>query len=64
MKYLPNKGYSKEERFEAASFLLKIYLAQQGIDKVQITLSEEEPKQHPKSGKFKHIINIAELAYN
>jgi hypothetical protein len=36
--------------------LLK-FLATHGIDHAEISLSEEEPKQHPQSGKFKHVIN-------
>ncbi len=50
-------GYNKEDVFNSASMALKKFLASHGIYHVEIFLSEEEPKQHPKSGKFKHVIN-------
>ena len=44
--------------FENASEYLKNYLQTQGITHVTIILSEDPPRQHPQSGKFKHIINM------
>ena len=48
--------HNKEEVFESACSTLKMFLASHGISHVEIFLSSEEPKQHPLSGKFKHII--------
>jgi len=48
MKKLINRWLEKLEKSNIASH---------GINQVEIFLSEEEPKQHPKSGKFKHVIN-------
>ncbi|WMM26128.1 AMP-binding protein [Tissierella sp. MB52-C2] len=53
----PIYGHSKEEVFEYACSALRKFLASHGIHHVEISLSTEEPKQHPKSGKFKHVIN-------
>lgn len=53
----PVCGYSKEEVFKAAGIALRRFLAAHGIHHTEISLSEEEPKQHPQSGKFKHVIN-------
>lgn len=53
----PDIQYSKEEAFEVASIALRSFLASHGVHHVQILLSTEEPKQHPQSGKFKHVIN-------
>lgn len=50
-------GYNKEEVFQSACVALTEFLASHDIEHVEISLSKEEPKQHPKSGKFKHIIN-------
>jgi Coenzyme F390 synthetase len=50
-------GHSKEEAFETACIALRSFLASHGIHHVEISLSTEEPKQHPQSGKFKHVIN-------
>lgn len=53
----PIYGHSKEEAFESAYIALRMFLISHGIHDVEISLSVEEPKQHPKSGKFKHVIN-------
>lgn len=53
----PVNGYSKEDVFELACTALKMFLASHGVHFVEIFLSKEEPKQHPQSGKFKHVIN-------
>lgn len=49
--------HNKEEVFKSACIPLKMFLASHGIHHVEISLSKEEPKQHPQSGKFKHVIN-------
>lgn len=48
---------SKETAFEKANFALKEFFCQYGIRNVNITLSIDSPRQHPGSGKFKHIIS-------
>jgi hypothetical protein len=48
----------REDAFEDARNALNAYLALQGVAEVMITLSAEQPKQHEKSGKFKHILNM------
>lgn len=53
----PVNGQRKEEVFITACTTLKNFLASHGIQHVEISLSTEEPKQHPQSGKFKHVIN-------
>ena len=54
----PTEGAIREDAFEDARNALGAYLALQGIAEVMITLSAEQPKQHEKSGKFKHILNM------
>lgn len=56
----PGNGHSNEEVFEFACTALRRFLASHGIHHVEIFLSEEKPKQHPQSGKFKHVINARE----
>lgn len=56
----PSSGYSKEEVFESACIALRRFLASHGIHHAEISLSTGEPKQHPLSGKFKHVINAVE----
>ena len=41
----------------AASEALRELLSGYGVMELEIFLSEEPPKQHPISGKFKHVIN-------
>lgn len=53
----PTYGHSKEEVFESACTVLRMFLASHGIRHVEISLSGEELMQHPQSGKFKHVIN-------
>ena len=45
--------------FSQAAEALKEYLYSQGIENVEISLSGDPPAQHPKSGKFKHIVNMS-----
>lgn len=52
------EGFSRAEAFEAAKACLEAYLATQNIREVSVRLSEDSPRQHPESGKFKHIINM------
>jgi len=54
----PAEGTNLADAFERAKTALGAYLVTQGVAKVAITLSGEQPKQHEKSGKFKHIINL------
>ena len=54
----PMEGCDRAEAFEAASAALREILAAYGVTDVKISLSEELPKQHPVSGKFKHVMNI------
>ena len=53
-----NDGVTKEQAFKDAKACLEKFLATQNIVHITIYLSEETPKQNPKSGKFKHIINM------
>lgn len=52
------EGYKRLEVFEEAKRCLEKFLTTQNIVHVTITLSEEEPRQNPNSGKFKHIVNM------
>ena len=54
----PMEGTAENDAFVQASEKLREYLSSQGVTQAAITLSEEMPKQHPASGKFKHIICI------
>jgi phenylacetate-coenzyme A ligase PaaK-like adenylate-forming protein len=60
LRLVPTDGCSKNEVFGKASKTLRAFLAAHGVSNVEIMLSEEDPKQHPKSGKFKHIINMTD----
>ena len=52
------EGVSREEAFEKAKAALTAYLASQSVTDVTVALSDDAPRQHPKSGKFKHVINM------
>lgn len=54
----PITSISKEEAYMVAKNALLDFFKQYGALHVSITLSSELPKQHPISGKFKHIINL------
>ena len=58
----PMEGTGRDEAFAQAKKQLREYLASQGITHVHITLSEEMPRPHPASGKFKHIIRMQKEA--
>lgn len=52
------EGIGRSEAFAKAKTALEGYLNSQGVRHVSISLSEEAPRQHPGSGKFKHVINM------
>lgn len=52
------EGTDRARVFAAASERLKDYLGTQGVSHVAMSLSDDPPRQHPHSGKFKHIINL------
>lgn len=56
----PMADVSREDAFEKACKALRAQLGIYGVENFDISLSEELPKQHPVSGKFKHIINVNE----
>ena len=51
------ENYDVNLAFQKAKEALQLFLATQDITTFTLVLSDEVPKQHPKSGKFKHIIN-------
>lgn len=55
LRLICKEGENREAVFTQASERLKAYLRDNGINKVEISLSQELPQPHPKSGKFKHI---------
>lgn len=52
------EGSHKSVVFARAKACLERFLIAQGVCHVTISLSEELPRQHPNSGKFKHIVHI------
>nr|MCR4894001.1 phenylacetate--CoA ligase family protein [Eubacteriales bacterium] len=54
-----NEGEDRMAAFSQAAEALKEYLCSQGVESVDISLSGDPPAQHPKSGKFKHIVNMS-----
>ena len=57
LRITPANGHKNEEVFELACIALRTLLASHDIHNAEIILSMEEPKQHPQSGKFKHVTN-------
>ena len=57
LRLTPMGEITRTDAFAAASAALKELLAVYGVTEIAVFLSEEPPKQHPISGKFKHIIN-------
>ncbi|MGN0706913.1 MAG: phenylacetate--CoA ligase family protein [Faecalibacterium sp.] len=53
----PMPGVSRETAFEKARQSLIACLNVYGVEAPEIFLSEELPRQHPVSGKFKHVIH-------
>ena len=54
----PTDGTDMNTAFVKAKDALQAFLLTQQVTDTEISLSEEPPKQHDKSGKFKHIINL------
>ncbi len=52
------EGADREAAFAAAKERLTAYLASQGVRHATVVLSEEPQRQDPRSGKFKHIVNL------
>lgn len=52
----PMQGVSAKEAFERACSALEDYFRSQGLGHIELSLSDEPPKQQSGSGKFKHII--------
>lgn len=55
----PMPGVSREIAFEKARQALSSCLRVYGVEAPEISLSQALPRQHPVSGKFKHIINLS-----
>ena len=51
-------GADEDMVFASAQASMKAFLAAQDIRQATISLSRDLPRQHPDSGKFKHIINM------
>ncbi len=58
MRLIPAEGIVREDAFTQVKTALQAYLATQGVTEVTMTLSDEEPQQHPGSGKFKHVMHM------
>jgi phenylacetate-coenzyme A ligase PaaK-like adenylate-forming protein len=56
IRIVPDNQITKEDAFKKADEALRKFLSIHGVVHFQSYLSEEEPKQHPQSGKFKHVI--------
>ena len=54
----PMEGTGRGEAFEKAAAALRELLSVYGITEVRLSLSEDLPRQHPVSGKFKHVMNV------
>lgn len=54
----PIEGISNDIAFEEANVALRVFFQQYGIKNINLDLSADNPKQHPSSGKFKHIVNL------
>lgn len=61
LRLIPAEDTTPEAAFTEAQAALHTFLAKQGVTDYTCTLSPEEPKPHPRSGKFKHIINAARV---
>ena len=57
VRMIPIENITVNEAFEKAQQVIKTFMATYGVTTVECILSDQLPKQHPKSGKFKHIIN-------
>jgi len=56
LRLIPAEGHDKTEAFQKAREVLGAFLNTHGVRKTEMILSDDEPQQHPESGKFKHII--------
>lgn len=54
----PMEGTGKEQAFAEAAKALRALLSVYGVHSFDLSLSEDTPRQHPVSGKFKHVINV------
>lgn len=54
----PMEGIRRGEAFEKASAALRELLSVYGVTGMELSLSDDMPKQHPVSGKFKHVMNV------
>lgn len=52
----PMKGFTTQEAFDKAKSALVKFFSIHGLTDINVTLSDEKPKQDAVSGKFKHII--------
>ncbi len=52
----PMENYDIQTAFQFASDALSDFFKLHGLSNITITLSADKPKQDPKSGKYKHII--------
>jgi len=59
IRIVPADGVSMDSAFEAAKSAMSELVESYGADMPILNLSSEKPQQHPKSGKFKHIINLS-----
>jgi phenylacetate-coenzyme A ligase PaaK-like adenylate-forming protein len=58
MRLEPREGDTRDTAFAAAKAALERFLQTQSVTDVAITLSPDTPRQHPGSGKFKHIMRM------
>ena len=54
----PKAGTGKDQAYAEAAKALGALLSVYGVHHFDLSLSEDQPRQHPVSGKFKHIINM------
>jgi len=52
----PAESFTVQEAFDKAKPVLQRFFSIHGLTNIEITLSDEKPKQDAGSGKFKHII--------
>lgn len=52
----PAEGFTVQEAFCKAKSALVRFFSIHGLTNIEVTLSDEKPKQDAGSGKFKHII--------
>lgn len=52
----PVEGFKSQEAFGKAKTALERFFSMHGLTNIDVTLSDEKPKQDAGSGKFKHII--------